>query len=105
MNNYKFIIWSLTYRGIDIDKIIKIDHKIIEVYPEDIYEAGQNKPHPGMELNIPAVLIFNQMGIRDLDSNSKKLGKYKRWSRSLPFTTGVEFEPEFDRVKIRVRHF
>ena len=62
-----------------MDKIVHIESRTIEVYPEQYFIEGRNKPKPGIQLNKHAVLTFNKMGVKDALLGTKKYSKIKRW--------------------------
>ena len=46
--------------SLDLDKIISIKDKKIEIYPDDIFE-DKSKPKVGQELNVSAKITFYNM--------------------------------------------
>ena len=45
-------------RNADLEKIFRIEHKYIEVYPEEFFASNLNKPSIGQQLNQAAILKF-----------------------------------------------
>ena len=89
-------------RNLDIDKVIKISHKMVEVYPEA--EFGDDKPKIGEKLNRSAFITFNDFKLNKQNVCDKFVGKLREMAASMNATL-VGIDQKNDTVKIYIEHF
>lgn len=89
-------------RSVDIDKTIKMSHKMVEVYPES--EFGTDKPRVGEKLNKSAFITFNNFNLSKQGSNSKFISRLKELAASMNATV-IDVDKKNDTLKIYVEHF
>ena len=89
-------------RNVDIDKAIKMSHKMVDVYPES--EFGDEKPQIGEKLNKPAFITFKNFNLNKQSTTGKFITKLKEMAASMNATV-IDVDKKNDTVKIYVEHF
>jgi len=99
-------------RGVDLDEVVSIGHRLVEVYPERNFPTDEYKPVKGEKLNRPALIsLYNCFPVNfKSDSNDPEerrqelIKKYERQAHR----NGYEFvDYDYDNgvYRIRVKHF
>jgi len=98
-------------RDIDLDMVVFIDHKNVEVYPASIFPTDESKPVPGEKLNKPAIITLFQCFPKSQKENQDPKGRRTELIRKYEkqaHKSGYDFI-DYDDVngvyRIRVRHF
>lgn len=89
-------------RGVDIDKVIKMSHKMVEVYSDS--EFSEAKPRIGEKLNKSAFITFNNFNFSKKATSIKFIGKLKELAASMNATV-IDVDRKNDTLKIYVGHF
>ena len=89
--------------NLDIDKIIQIKNKQIEVYPEEFFEEDE-KPEVGDELNKRAVLTLNQLRPQKDVSYKKFLKKLKSIVEGMK-AKFLDYDRDEGQLVLKVEHF
>ena len=87
--------------GVDIDKSVVIQNRMVEVYPFDLF--GDNKPKLGEKLNSPAFITFYNFDLKKVKS-SRFMNKLKQLAEMMNASI-VEINKEESKLKIHVQKF
>ena len=88
-------------RNADFDKIVKIEHKYIEVYGDD---AAELKPKKGEGLNNPAIIYFYNFKKKKSMTDALFLTNLKKYARKMK-ADFLGYDQEKFTVSIMVNHF
>lgn len=83
-------------RGVNIDEAIKIQHRVVEIYPDDV-----QKPQKGQGLNKPATITLKQFGLKQKNNNDKYISTLKaKLAEMNSILIGADFAE--DSIKFQV---
>lgn len=94
-------------RGLNLEKIIRIEKKSIEVFPSTHFSAN-SIPQRGLGLNRAAVLKFKNFRTKKQptkDANEKFLIKVKKWILDQPNAEFLDYNFESEELSITVDNF
>lgn len=94
-------------RNLNLEKIVRIEHKCIEIYPTSHYNPRQI-PQIGLGQNMPATQMFRNFSKdKKYDNISKQtyINKVKNWVSQLQNAHYVDFCFEQKELIIKVDHF
>jgi hypothetical protein len=99
-------------RGVDLDFVISIGHRLVEVYPERNFPTEESKPVRGEKLNRPALISLYQCYPVNFKSESddpeerrqELIKKYERQALRNGYEF-VDYDYENGVYRIRVKNF
>jgi len=99
-------------RGVDLDQVVSIGHRLVEVYPERNFPTEESKPVRGEKLNRPALIsLYNCFPVNfkseSNDPEERRQELIKKYERQA-HRNGYEFvDYDYDNgvYRIRVKNF
>jgi hypothetical protein len=108
-SDIRYVAWisKSNHRGLNLEKIIRIEKKSIEVFPSTHF-AANSIPQRGLGLNRAAVLKFKNFRTKKeptKGANEKFLIRVKKWILDQPNAEFLDYNFESEELSITVDNF